>query len=73
MYIAEKVLMLQNREIEQVKVQWKHFRPDEAIWEIIDQMWAIYPSLFSRLGKVVLVWCLVYVFAICFGTCLVMF
>jgi len=43
--------MLQNREIKQVKVQWKHFGPDEATWEITDQMWATYSSLFTSGGK----------------------
>ena len=41
-----KQLMLQNRAIEQVKVQWKHFRPDEATWEMTYQMCALYISLF---------------------------
>lgn len=30
------VLMLWNWEIEKVKVQWKHFRPDEATWEMVN-------------------------------------
>ena len=42
-----KVLMLQNREIKQVKVQWKHFGPNEATWEMADKMQAMYPSLFA--------------------------
>ena len=33
MYIAEKGAHHWKQEIEQVKVQWKHFRPDEATWE----------------------------------------
>eukprot|EP00253_Pinus_taeda_P032485 PITA_32485 len=41
-----KTLMLWNRAMEQVKVQCKHFGPDEATWEIVDQMQAMYPSLF---------------------------
>jgi len=39
--------MLWNQAIEQVKVQWNHFGPVEAIWEMADQMWAMYPSLFA--------------------------
>lgn len=39
--------MLKNKAIEQVKMQWKHFGPEEATWEMVDQMWAIYPSLFT--------------------------
>jgi len=38
--------MLWNREIEQVKVKWKHFGLDEATWEMTDQMRAMYASLF---------------------------
>jgi len=38
--------MLQNQAIEQVEVQWKHFRPDEATWEMVDQMRELYPYLF---------------------------
>lgn len=37
--------MLRNQEIEQVKVQWKHFGLDDAIWEMVDWMLALYPSL----------------------------
>lgn len=44
--LQKKVLMLQNREIEQVKVQWKNFGPDEATWEMVDEMRVMYPSLF---------------------------
>ena len=39
--------MLHNQAIDQVKVQWKHFGLDEATWEMEDQMWALFPSLFS--------------------------
>jgi len=38
--------MLRNRVIEQVKVQWKHFRLDEATWEMENQMQTMHPSLF---------------------------
>jgi len=40
------MLMLWNQETEKVKVQWKHFGPDEPTWEMVDQMQAMYPSLF---------------------------
>jgi len=49
--LQKNVLMLQNRAIEQVKVQWKHFGPDEATWEMVDQMQVMYPSLFVGGGK----------------------
>eukprot|EP00253_Pinus_taeda_P023775 PITA_23775 len=45
--LQKKVLMLWNRAIEQVKVQWKHFGPDEATWEMENHMRAMYPSLLS--------------------------
>jgi len=41
-----KHLMLRNISIEKVKVWWKHFGPEEATWEMADQMLALYPSLF---------------------------
>ena len=44
--LQKNVLMLQNLEIKKVKVQWKHFGPNEATWEIEDHMRAMYPSLF---------------------------
>ena len=34
--LQKKVLMLRHREIEQVKVQWKHFGPNESTWEMVD-------------------------------------
>ena len=43
----KKALMLRNREIKQVKVQWKNFGLYEATWEMVDQMRTMYPSLFS--------------------------
>ena len=45
--LQKKVLMLWNQEIEQVKVQRKNFGPNEAKSDMADQMWAMYPSLFS--------------------------
>ena len=38
---------LRNRTIAQVKVQWKHFGPDEATWEMEDAMRHAYPILFT--------------------------
>ena len=62
--------MLKNIAIEQVKVQWKHFRPEEATWKMVDQMRAMYPSLFVGKGKEFWydVW---YIFGICFHDVLV--
>lgn len=56
--------MLQNREIEQVNVQWKHFGIDEATWEMKNQMRVMYPSLFVVDAKLFWYDVLVYVFMI---------
>ena len=32
-------------------MQWEHFRPNEATWEMVDQIWAMYSSLFISGGK----------------------
>eukprot|EP00253_Pinus_taeda_P017212 PITA_17212 len=45
--LQQKHLMLRNRAIEQVKVQWKQCGPEESTWEMEDQMRALYPSLFG--------------------------
>ena len=37
---------LQNRTVEQVKVQWKHLNLDEATWELESHMWEAYLGLF---------------------------
>ena len=36
--LDRKVTMLQNRAIGQVKVQWAHYSPKEATWELEDAM-----------------------------------
>jgi agmatine/peptidylarginine deiminase len=36
-----------NKTIAQVKVQWKHFVPHEAMWEMEDAMKHGYPFLFT--------------------------
>jgi hypothetical protein len=41
------VSLLKNRTIAQFKVQWKHFGPDEATWEMEDAMKQGYPFLFA--------------------------
>jgi hypothetical protein len=45
--LDKKETRLQNRTIAQVKVQWKHFGPDEATWEMEDAMKLAYPILFT--------------------------
>ena len=45
--LDRKETPLWNRTIAQVKVQWRHFGPDEAIWEMEDAMRQAYPILFT--------------------------
>jgi hypothetical protein len=45
--LDRKETSLENRTIAQVKVQWKHFGPDEAMWEMEDVMRQAYPILFA--------------------------
>jgi len=34
-----------NREVMKLKVQWKHFTPEEATWELEDNFKEAYPSM----------------------------
>jgi hypothetical protein len=45
--LDRKETSLGNQTIAQVKVQWKHFGPDEATWEMEDSMRHAYPILFT--------------------------
>jgi hypothetical protein len=45
--LDRKETPLWNRTIAQVKVQWKHFGPDEATWEMKDAMRQTYPILLT--------------------------
>ena len=44
--LDKKVKMLRNRAIRQVKVQWRHFSPEDATWELEDEMQKEYSHLF---------------------------
>lgn len=44
--LDRKVRWLRNREVRQVKVQWTHYSPEEATWEMEDAMREAYPHLF---------------------------
>jgi hypothetical protein len=46
--LDRKETMLRNRAITQVKVQWKHFTPEEATWELEEDLWKYYPTLFRE-------------------------
>ena len=39
--------MLQNQAIRQVKVQWEHYGPEEATWELKDAIQLAHPFLFN--------------------------
>ena len=45
--LARKVTMLRNRTIGQVKVQWEHYSPEKATWELEDAMRLAHPFLFK--------------------------
>jgi hypothetical protein len=45
--LDRKETSLRNITIAHVKVQWKHFGPDEATWEMEDAMKHAYPFLFT--------------------------
>jgi len=44
--LDKREILLRNRTIGQVKVQWKHLSPDEATWELESHMQETYPILF---------------------------
>jgi len=44
--VDKKVTMLLNRAIGEVKVKWRHFSPEDATWELEDEMWKEYLQLF---------------------------
>lgn len=45
--LNKKETMLRNWAIGQVKVQWKHIRPDEATLELENAMQEAYPFFFN--------------------------
>ena len=46
--LAREEIELWNRTVARVKVQWKHFSPEEATWEREEDMKEKYPSLFEK-------------------------
>ena len=45
--LDRKVTMLWNLAIGKVKVQWEHYGPEEAMWELEDAMRLAHPFLFN--------------------------
>jgi hypothetical protein len=43
--LDRKVIVLRNKSIGQVKVQWAHYNLEEAMWELEDAMQEAYPHL----------------------------
>jgi hypothetical protein len=50
--LDRKETPLRNKTIAQVKVQWKHFGPDEATWKMEDAMREAYPILFTSVHAI---------------------
>ena len=46
--LDKREFFLRNHTIGQVKVQWKHLKPDQATWELESHMWEAYPILFQE-------------------------
>jgi hypothetical protein len=44
-------IALWNRVVAQVKVQWKHFSPEEATWELEGELRNSHPTLFQERDK----------------------
>ena len=46
--LEREEIELRNRTVARVKVQWKHFTTEEAIWEREAEMMERYPFLFEK-------------------------
>ena len=46
--LERRELLLWNRTIEQVQLQWKHLSPEEATWELESNIQEAYPGLFQE-------------------------
>ena len=44
--LDKKETVLRNQVAARVKVQWNHFSPEEATWELEEDMQKKYPGLF---------------------------
>jgi hypothetical protein len=46
--LDRREIALRNRVVAQVKVQWKHFSPEEATWELEGDLRKSHPTLFQE-------------------------
>jgi hypothetical protein len=46
--LGKREITLRNRALAQVKVQWKHFSPEEATWELEGDLQKSHPFLFQE-------------------------
>jgi hypothetical protein len=46
--LDRREITLRNRVVAQVKVQWKHFSPEEATWELEGDLQKSHPILFQE-------------------------
>jgi hypothetical protein len=46
-----KEITLRNRVVAQVKVQRKHFSPEEATWDLEGDLWKYHPIMFQERNK----------------------
>jgi hypothetical protein len=44
-------MVLWNRVVTQVKLQWKHFSPEEATWELEEDLHKSYPTMFQETNE----------------------
>ena len=49
--LERREILIQNRTIGQVKVQWKHLSLEEATWELESHMQEAYPILFQGISE----------------------
>jgi hypothetical protein len=49
--LVRKEKILRSRAIAHVKVQWKHFSPEEPTWEFQEDMLKSYPILFWKMNE----------------------
>jgi hypothetical protein len=49
--LDRREITLRNKVVAQVKVQWKHFSPEEATWELEGYLRKYHPIMFRERNK----------------------